>query len=658
MSSSSTDLRKEFRTLVSLDEARAIVRGMALERRVERLSLSDALGRVLAEDVLASRDVPPFTRSMMDGFAVRAADVVEADEESPVSLELVGSAEAGRPADMAVGPGEAVEVATGALLPAGANAVVKVEHTDPGTERVSVRRGVAPGENVMSAGDDLMLGDTVLPSGTSLGPAQIAVLAAAGEVQVAVWARPRVAFFSTGDEVRPVGETLGPGQIHDVNGAYLHAAVERAGGLPVPLGILHDDPDAIAEALEKAAGSCALLLTSGSTSAGTGDVVYRIVAERGELLAHGVRIEPGKPTVLARLRGVPFVGLPGNPASAAVVFDTLVAPLIRAATGRDPHPPGQRIRATLTSEIRTAPGRRMLRMVGVVGRGEEARAYPIEKGSGAITLLAQADGYVDVPEEVARLRAGERVEVVLFAERARLPDALFMGSHCLGLRLLFAELRPLVARSVHVGSLGGVRAVERGVADAAGMHLLDPGGDYNVSTLERMEVRGVALVRGYLRRQGWILPAGNPDQVRNLGDLIDRGARIVNRIGGSGTRVLLEDLLRREAARRGESVESLAARLPGFDVEAASHSAVAAAVKEGVARAGLGIEAVAALNGLAFVPVADERYDFLLATGTVEGRFGRMLREALAATRFKAALQELAGYRTERDAGEVVWGGT
>jgi molybdenum cofactor synthesis domain-containing protein len=647
--------RKEFHTLVSLEEAQELVAGLVLRRSTERVPLAAALDRVLAEDVVASRDVPPFTRSMMDGYAVRAADTVEADEEHPAALVVVGSADAGRPAEVDVGRGEAVEVATGALLPGGASAVVKVEHTDSSGGGVLVRRGVASGENVMSAGDDLMLGDTVLASGTRLGPAEIGVLAAAGEAEAPVWARPRVGILSTGDEVRPVGAALGPGQIHDVNGAFLAAAVARAGGLPVALGILGDERGAIEEALVRAAETCELLLTSGSTSAGAGDVIYRVLEEGGELLAHGIRIEPGKPTVLARLRGTPVVGLPGNPASAAVVFESLVAPLVRVAAGGEPRPSVQRVRATLAAEVRTSPGRRLLRMVGVVGRGEAARAYPIEKRSGAITLLAQADGYIDVPEHVARLEAGRTVDVTLFERRADLPDALFMGSHCLGLRPLFRILEPIVARSVHVGSLGGVRAVTRGVADVAGLHLLEPGGAYNVPVLERLEVPGVALVRGYRRTQGWIVPSGNPHGIRELGDLVDRGLRTVNRIGGSGTRVLLDRLLEEEAERRGRPAEELVGRLPGLEVEAASHSAVAAAVRHGTADAGLGLEAAAVLNGLDFVPVAQESYDFLVRLETLGSRLVGALREALASPSFGLELGRLPGYAVDPAAGEVVW---
>ncbi len=647
--------RKEFRTLVSLEEARAIAARLVPARRAERVPLSRALDRVLAEDVIARRDVPPFTRSMMDGYAVRAEDVMEAEEERPVALARAGIAEAGRPSSACVGRGQAVEIATGAALPAGANAVVRVEFTDAEGDRVLVRRGVAPGENLMSAGDDLMVGDVVLPAGARLGPAQIGVLAAAGESAVAVWVRPRVGILSTGDEVRPVGASLSTGQIHDINGAFLAGGVERAGGAPVPLGIVGDDRAGIEAALAAAAERCDLLLTSGSTSAGAGDVIYRILEERGELLAHGVRIEPGKPTALARLGGLPIAALPGNPASAAAVFEALIAPLVREAAGLEPRPARQRLRAVLATEIRTSPGRRLLRMVGVVGRGGEARAYPIEKRSGAITLLAQADGYVDVPEGLARVEAGTPVEVLLFEDRSALPDVLFMGSHCLGLRLLFRELAPLSARSVHVGSLGGVRAVTRGVADAAGVHLLEAGGDYNVSTLVRMDVRGVTLVRGYLRCQGWIVPAGNPQGIGGLADLVERGCRIVNRIAGSGTRVLLDDLLEREASRRGLASEALAARLPGFDVEATTHSAVAAAVRTGVAEAGLGLEAAAALNGLGFVPVAEERYDFLLRADAVEGSFGRSLREALASESFARALRALPGYRVDADTGRVIW---
>nr|MBA2564646.1 molybdopterin biosynthesis protein [Gemmatimonadota bacterium] len=541
------------------------------------------------------------------------------------------------------------------VLPGGASAVVKVEHTDARGERVLVRRGVVAGENVMSAGDDLMLGDVALPAGTRLAPADIGVLAAAGEIDVEVWRRPTVGIVSTGDEVRPAGAELEPGQIHDVNGPFLAAAVERAGGLASALGIVRDDRQEIEAALLAATSSCDLVLSSGSTSAGAGDVVYRILQERGELLVHGIKLEPGKPTVIARLAGVPFFGLPGNPASAAVVFETLVAPLLRSAGGVHASPERLRLRASLTSDIRPAPGRHMLRMVGVVGRGETARAYPVEKRSGAISLLAQADGFVEVPEDAGRVVAGSEVEVWLFQDRAALPDALLMGSHCLGLRPLFTALAPLVTRSVHVGSLGGVRAVARGIADAAGVHLREPDGSYNVAALERMGIAGVVLVRGYRRRQGWIVAAGNPRGWTGIAGLVDGGGRIVNRVAGSGTRILLDELLGEEARRRGVPPSALAGRLAGFDVEAASHSAVAAAVKAGLADCGLGIEAAASLNGLGFVPVAEERYDFLLRTETLGSPFGEALRRALPAASFRAAIELLPGYHADPSGGEVVW---
>ncbi|MFN2432543.1 MAG: molybdopterin biosynthesis protein [Gemmatimonadota bacterium] len=647
--------RKEFRTLVSLEEARAIARRLTPPQRVERVPLAAALDRVLAEDVVAARDVPPFTRSLMDGYAVRSRDTLEADEERPCALRLSGLAEAGRPAHARVEPVGAVEVATGALLPEGANAVVPVEHADRRGDDVLVRRGVTVGENVMSAGDDLMLGDLVLPAGTRLGPAQLGALAATGEAHASVWARPRVGIASVGDEVVAGGVALEPGQIHDINGIFLAAAVARAGGEPVPLGILADERAAIEKALEEAAGRCDLLLTSGSTSAGAGDVVYRILEDGGGLLAHGIRLEPGKPTVLARFRGTPCIALPGNPASAAVVFEALVAPLVRAAAGVVAGPRQARLSATLASGIRSAPGRRLLRMVGIVEGAEGRRAYPIEKRSGAITLLSQADGFVDVPEDVGRLEPGEAVEVVLLEDREALPDLLFVGSHCLGLRPLFRTLEPLRARSLHVGSLGGVRAVARGVADVAGMHLRERGADPNAAALQRMGVAGAVLVRGYRRRQGWIVAPGNPLGIRGLADLLDRGLRVVNRVGGSGTRALMDEIVQQEAEGRGASASALASSLPGYEIEAASHSAVAAAVRAAHADAGLGIEAAAALQGLSFVPVADEAYDFLVRVPVLESERGRALLAALTAATFRAELERLPGYRALADAGCVVW---
>lgn len=297
--------RKEFRTLVSLEDARKALEPF-YRRSVETVLLSECHDRILAEDVYSRVDVPGFDRASMDGYAVKAADTWGADEEAPKTLMLIGIIHAGdRPAIM-ISEGMAAEIATGAVMPAGANAVVMVENTDQQGTAVNVRKAVTPGENVMHTGADVMMGELVLRKNTKLTPREVSVLAAVGLDSVPVYRKPVVAITSTGNEVSPPGTRLEPGQIYDVNAYAIGAGVEENGGMPLYCGIVRDAPEAFKDAVLEAAKKADIVLTSGSTSAGASDMMFSTVGSLGRVLVHGIKIKPGKPTIIGEAGGKPF----------------------------------------------------------------------------------------------------------------------------------------------------------------------------------------------------------------------------------------------------------------------------------------------------------------------------------------------------------------
>ncbi len=645
-------MRKEFRDLIGPEEFRNFVEEFSLERKTERVPLSEALGEVTTGNLYARSDVPPFSRSLMDGYAVLASDTYGADEENPSRLKIGGEVEIGQPTSLAVEEGVALEVSTGAGIPAGANAVVMVENTEREGDELLVKSSVVPGENVLSGGTDIATGDLIIRRKKELTPLEIAKLAGSGLKAVDIWSRPEVGIISTGPELVSPGGELPEAMIYDVNSSLLIAGVKEAGGRPHGMEIVNDDLEEMGELIDRGLEKkYDMLISSGSTSAGPHDMVYDVLEERGELLAHGVKIKPGKPTVLADLDGVPFFGLPGNPSSAYVVYMNFVAPVIRRLAGKE-EPETPILKAKLTDRTSSEGGRMEQKFVGIVDREKGKRAYPINKVSGAVTLLSQADGYVTIPEGVNYLDRNEEVDVSLLTEEGELPKLLFIGSNCVGLNRLL-EILSFETRSLSRGSMGGVEAITNDVADVAGIHIWSEKG-YNAPFLEERDLEGVELLRGYGREQGLILPSGNPEEIESLEDLIEKRVRIVNRTSGSGTRILFDHLLRGAVERLGRDINEVKREVPGYEVELSTHNAVAAAVRDGKADAGMGVRSVAEAKDLGFLKLQDEKFDFLCRKDTLKTSFGKKFREKLAGSEFAKILNEIPGLYSREEAGEVI----
>jgi putative molybdopterin biosynthesis protein len=637
--------QSQFLDVIDRDEAERRFRA-ALDLRplaAEDVPLAEALGRALAADVTAPRDVPGFDRADVDGFAVRAEDTFGAGEEQERTLRLnAEQLTPGRAPRLAVEPGTATPIATGAVLPRGADAVVMIEYTDVEGGKLRLRRPVAPGAHITFAGTDIGQGETVLRRGTLLTARETGVLAALGLDRVSVVRRPRVAVVSTGDELAAPGAELRPGQIYDSNATVLADAVRELGGEAVPFGIVADDEAALLAVLRRAL-ACDVVLLSGGTSKGAGDVSYRAVGALGPpgVLAHGVALKPGKPLCLAAARDggrtVPVVVLPGFPTSAIFTFREFVAPVIRLLGGRGAEADAV-VRARLPLRVNSERGRTEYLLVGLVDAGDGWAAYPMGKGSGSVTTFSRADGFVVIPRQREYLEAGAEVDVHLLGTGLRPAELVVIGSHCVGLDYLLGLLEERGVRSkfLAVGSGGGLAAARRGECDLAGIHLLDPATDtYNIAYLGD----DLLLIPGYGRLQGVVYRHGDErfegrgveEAVRRA--LADPGCVLVNRNRGSGTRVLIDRLL-------GE------ARPPGCLTESRSHNAVAAAVAQGRADWGVAIETVARAAGLGFLPLQEERFDFAVPRRRWDRPAVRAFRELLERDEVRQALRE-RGFLTD-----------
>ncbi len=406
----------EFLRVTTLEKAKKALDEYWRPRlRASNVPLDDALGRVLAKDIISKINVPQFDKAVYDGYAVRASDTFGAGEDSPKEFELAGQLKAGVWPRASLRAGDCIQIATGAPMPRGSNAVAMAEHAVAQRKRVKVYRAVAPGENVAKRGSDIRKGQRVVRAGKRLTLTDIGALAAVGVGRVAVSSKPNVAIISSGEELVKPGQRLSPGKVYDVNGPALSEAVRACGAEPIYLGITPDRASAIKKFVQKGLNMADVVLISGGSSAGAGDIAPHVIDSMGEpgVIVHGLAMKPGKPTFIAVVRNKPIFGLPGYPVSALMVFDQLVADYIHELSGV-PRPKLSTVRAKLTDRVLSARGRRELVPVRVIGRGDGARAEPILKGSGAITSLSTADGYIEVPIERELVEEGEIVEVKLF----------------------------------------------------------------------------------------------------------------------------------------------------------------------------------------------------------------------------------------------------
>ena len=604
--------------------------------RTERIRVQDAFGRVTASAVYARINAPHYACSAMDGIAMYARDSFGATDTTPVTLSAARFR----------------EVDTGDPIPEGCDAVIMVEELVRNEDgSVTIHAPAAPWQHIRQIGEDICAGEMILSSFTEVTPAAIGAMIAGGVLELEVLARPVVGVIPTGDEIVPPCADPRPGEIMEFNSSIFSAMLSSWGAESKTYPIVPDKYDEIRDMLEKAAAECDLVILNAGSSAGRDDYSSAAVREVGELLFHGVAIKPGKPAILGCKGAVPILGVPGYPVSGIIVIDELLRPLIDRWYGRETDS-GSRTRAKLTRPVVSGLKYQEFVRVRMGYVGDTLTASPLPRGSGVISSFMKADGILEVPQGTEGYTAGEEIRVRLLTEKRRLKNTLVVvGSHDPLLDeladLIHREDRRLFLSSAHVGSMGGIMAVRRGEAHAAGIHLLDTAtGEYNRAYIRKYFPQGgVYLIRCVGRRQGLMLQKGNPLGITSFADIARRGVRYVNRQKGSGTRVLMDYLCDKYNVDRDA--------VYGYEREELTHNSVAVQIAGDSSDAGMGIYSTAKLYDLDFLPICVEEYDLLIPEKAWSTGMVRQLIRTLKSEEFKRRIEAMGGYTLESP-GEIV----
>lgn len=398
----------EFLKLTDSDEVKKIISNIPFRKEIEEISLKDGHRRVLAEDIHAKIDLPPFNRVSMDGYAVKAEDTFHASEDDPVILDLIDTVRAGDISSKTVQNGNCMEVSTGAPMPEGADAVVMIEYSDKKEDKIHIYRSEAPGQNIAPKGSDIKEGTVLLNEGTLLTHDKVGVLAAVGIKNVSVYKKPLIAVISTGNEIVQYNETLKPGKIFDINSQSISNAVKSCGCAPIYAGVAEDNYESLKNSIMQHMDAD-VIITSGGTSAGAGDVLRAVLDDIGDVFIHGIAVKPGKPTLIGLVDDKPLFGLPGYPAAALIVFHVFVAPYLRKMASRNTLRNSDILKLKISRRYHSSRGRHQYVLVKI----KDDKAYPIMKDSGAITAIAEADGYFEIPKNVEIIMEGDEIEVTL-----------------------------------------------------------------------------------------------------------------------------------------------------------------------------------------------------------------------------------------------------
>jgi len=633
--------RQVYLAMKTIEEARDIFFsrfGPDMHTESESVDAENALGRVTAEPVFARRSTPGFHSAAMDGVAVKAQETYGTTERRPKVLQL----------------GEvAVWINTGQPLPASCDAVIMVEKLHVlDDEHIEIRSPAYPWQNVRKVGEDIIATQLLFPRNHRIRAYDIGALISAGVYTLLVRRRPKVAIIPTGSELVSHhddgdGPFLKRGQIVESNSLILAGLVEENGGIPVCYPIVPDDENKIRHTLEKAVNSDAhVILINAGSSAGSKDYTVHVINGMGEVLVHGVAMMPGKPTILASVKGKPVVGNPGYPVSSTLSFNQFVKPLLFALHGYG-KPVGETVTVKPSRDIPSKPGLEEFLRVNIGKVGSNYVATPLPRAAGSVTTLTRAEGIIRIPSLSEGVSQDEELEAELLVPREEiLNTVLIIGSHDMTIDLLADEIRgkggTIRISSGNVGSLGGLMALKKGICHLAGSHLLDTRtGEYNLSYVGRylkgMKVSIFHLVR---RDQGLIVREGNPKGIRGLEDLPVGDVLFVNRQAGSGTRVLLDYKLGKLGVE-GSSIR-------GYDHEEFTHMAVAVDVLSGAADCGMGIFAAAKALGLDFIPVEREQYDLIIPAEMMQLTGVRKVLETVRTDHFRERVAVLGGYDPSR----------
>ena len=602
----------------------------------ETAPLADALGRVTASSIQARLSSPHYHCAAMDGYAVRAEDTQQARETRAVALYRGQNA---------------WPVNTGDPLPESTNAVIMIENVSPiDDDTLHIYAAVAPWQHVRLMGEDMVATETVLQVNHRLRAVDLGALAGCGHHHVHVRRKPRVTIIPTGSELVTVGQIPKRGQLIEYNSLVLGAQIREAGGDAKVMEIVGDDLPTLCRAMQAAIKDQPdLILVLSGSSAGSHDFTSDAIDELGAVYVHGIAVRPGHPVIIGMVAGIPVIGVPGYPVSAALTGELFVIPLIYQWLGLAAADL-ETIEAVSTRKIVSPVGDDDFVRVALAQMDDQIQATPLPRGAGVIASLAQADGLAHIPRFHEGLDRGARLKVALYRPLKVIQQTIMtMGSHdpMLDLLATWLRLRSPEHRlvSVNVGSIGGLIALRRGEAHLAGIHLFDPeSGNYNVPYLKRfLGNQPVHLFTFAHREQGLMAPAGNPQGIRSIRDI--RGLRYVNRQRGAGTRVLFDDLL----AQHEMSPQTII----GYDHEEVTHLAVAAAIADGIGDCGLGLQRAAEAMELDFISITKERFDLVIPERFLELDSIKSLLAVLQDSDFKSELGKQSGYHSE-ETGQAV----
>ena len=612
--------------------------GFYEHKPVEIIEVDDSLGRLTAEAVFARRSSPSYNAAAMDGIAVHFGDLTGASEAH--SLHLNSS--------------RFIPVNTGNAIPDGYDAVVMIEDVHfVSANEVELHMPATPWQHVRTIGEDIVATELILPEGHRIRAIDQGAMLATGITEVQVRRPPKAHVIPTGSELIQPSETPRPGQIVEFNTRILAGYLQEWGanasrGLPVA-----DNPELLKKTLLAAVADNDFVILNAGASAGTRDYSTEVLAEIGEVIVHGVAIKPGKPVILAMVKGTPVIGLPGYPVSALLTMRIFVREMISLFLGQG-LPVAQYVEAILSRPLHSAMGVDQFVRITLGRVGDNLMATPSGKGAGAVMSLVRADGLLTVSAGCEGIGAGEKVEIELLRPQTEVDSTLVcIGSHDNILDLLANQLhkqRPIVRiSSAHVGSMGGIMAMRRGEAHIAGTHLLDEEtSEYNISFIKRfLQDIPLQLINLCYREQGLMIARGNPKNIQSFGDIAKGKYTFINRQNGAGTRLLTDKIL------RDEQIDS--AEIIGYDHEEYTHMSVAASVANASVDAGLGIRAAANALNLDFVPIAEERYDLIVpARHLADQKVATVLELIRTNTSFHATILALGGYNL-RDCGKIMY---
>ena len=633
----------KYLTNIDLDQARGEYLDTLVQNGMvpgfEVIAVPEASNRVTGKAVYANICSPHYNASAMDGIAINARLTFGASETTPVLLS----------------PGQYIHVDTGDPLPDGCDAVVMIEDViDSGDGNVKLFEAVTPWQHIRQIGEDICAGEMILPSFSKITPSALGAMIAGGVTEVTVVKRPVVGFIPTGDEIiAPVSDPK-EGEILEFNSAIFSAMLRDWGAEAITYPIVKDNAGLIRNALSAALEECDVVLLGAGSSAGREDHSAAVIADVGTVLHHGIAIKPGKPAILGYCehkvgQGVggvttskPVIGLPGYPVSGIIVLEQLVRPVIEYLC-KSSAVVDKFANAVLSRSVVSSLKYREFVRVRMGYVKDKLMATPLNRGSGVVTSFMRADGILEVPQGVEGYDSGTNVNVRLLRNEDEFRQSIvIIGSHDPLIDELADLLRlkngNLSVSSAHVGSMGGLLAVKKGEAHLAGTHLLDEAtGGYNTSFVKRLlPDGGVRLVECVKRQQGLILPKGNPLNIQGVNDLVKDGVRYVNRQKGSGTRILIDYLCRKE------DIDT--SMIYGYEREEFTHTSVAALIAAGSADVGLGVYSAAKMYDLDFVHICDEQYDLLIPDHAFELPAVQELLKTLKSEEFKARLTALGGY--------------